>query len=490
MKGGANRMFLRGRNLVIFIAFLLLGMFASSILTLTIVKPSSLADKGQGSTPAGSTSFTAAELKKLSTTYNLIQENFVTNVDKTKLIDGAVNGMLAALGDPYTTYMDKKEAGQFQDVLNSTFQGIGAEVSLEEGRVKVISPIKGSPAEKAGLLANDVIMAVNGEKLDGLNLTEAVSKIRGPKGSQAKLQIMRTGMDAIEVIVVRDDIPVETVYSEMLEGQVGKIEIREFVQHTAQKFKEALKQLEDQGMKGLIIDVRNNPGGLFPAVIEMSEPFVPSGKAIVQVEDRDGHKQSTLSKGAGKKYPVAVLINNGSASASEIMAGALHEMGGAKLVGEKTYGKGTVQITFDKEFGDGSNIKMTIMKWLTPNGTWIHKKGIAPDITVEQPAYFKVAPLTKKTTLKQDMTGDDVKNLQIMLDGIGQTPGRTDGYFNDKTVIAVKAFQRLNSLPVTGEVDEKTAQKLEEAVAKEIRSPKNDLQLKSAVQYLQGAAAK
>lgn len=489
MKGGANRMFLRGRNLVIFIAFLLLGMFASSILTLTIVQPSSTS--GKAKPPSSATAgFSAEELKKLSTTYKLIQDNYVSEVDKTKVIDGAVNGMLAALDDPYTTYMDKKEAGQFQDILNSTFQGIGAEVSLEEGRVKVVSPIKGSPAEKAGILANDVITAVNGEKLDGLNLTEAVSKIRGPKGSQAKLQIMRTGMEAIEVIVVRDDIPVETVYSEMLEGQVGKIEIREFVQHTAQKFKEALKQLEDQGMKGLVIDVRNNPGGLFPAVIEMSEPFVPSGKSIVQVEDREGQKQATVSKGAGKKYPVAVLINNGSASASEIMAGALQEMGGAKLVGEKTYGKGTVQITFDKELGDGSNIKMTIMKWLTPNGTWIHKKGIAPDMLVEQPAFFKVAPLTKKTVLKQDMTGEDVKNLQIMLDGIGQTPGRMDGYFNDKTVIAVKAFQRLNNLPVTGEVDEKTAQKLEEMVAKEIRSPKNDLQLKSAVQYVQGAAGK
>lgn len=490
MKGGANRMFLKGRNLVVFIAFLLLGMFASSILTLTIVQPSSLAERGQANPPDGASGLSAAEWNKLSTTFKLIQDNYVSEVDKSKLIDGAVNGMLGALDDPYTTYMDPKEASQFQDVLNSSFQGIGAEVSLEEGRVKVVSPIKGSPAEKAGILANDIILAVNGEKLDGLTLTEAVAKIRGPKGSQAKLQINRPGMDTIEVIVVRDDIPVETVYSEMLEGQVGKIEIREFVQHTAQKFKEALKQLEDQGMKGLVIDVRNNPGGLFPAVIEMSEPFLASGKTIVQVEDRNGEKQATVSKGTGKKYPVAVLINNGSASASEIMAGALQEMGGAKLVGEKTYGKGTVQITFDKEFGDGSNIKMTIMKWLTPNGNWIHKKGIAPDIPVEQPAYFKVAPLSKKTTLKQDMAGDDVKNLQIMLEGIGQTPGRTDGYFNDKTVIAVKAFQRLNNLPVTGEVDEKTAQKLEETVAKEIRSAKNDLQLKAAVQYIQSSAGK
>ncbi|MGO4274109.1 peptidoglycan-binding protein, partial [Paenibacillus sp. TAF58] len=147
--------------------------------------------------------------------------------------------------------------------------------------------------------------------------------------------------------------------------------------------------------------------------------------------------------------------------------------------------KGTVQVTFEKEMGDGSNIKMTVYKWLTPNGNWIHKTGIQPDIPVEQPGYFKAAPLSKKSVLKQDMTSDDVKNLQLMLSGLGFNPERTDGYFNDKTVIAVKAFQRTNGLPMTGEVDTETATKIEKSILAQIREPKNDLQLKAAIGQIQ-----
>ncbi|MEC0209470.1 S41 family peptidase [Paenibacillus ehimensis] len=480
----------KGRTVL---AFVLLSMFASSIMTLTIVHPSIFAAVGlEGSASADVKSgLTNKDYKKLATTYQLIEGKFLNEVDHDKIVNGAINGMLSTLEDPFTVYMDQKEAQQFDENISSSFQGIGAEVTSEDGKVTIVAPIKGSPAEKAGLHAHDIIVSINGEKLEGLSLNQAIMKIRGPKGTQAKIEVLRAGApEPIQVIVVRDDIDVETVYSEMLPGQIGKIEIRQFASNTSKRFKEELKALEDQGMKGLIIDVRNDPGGLLSAVVEIVEPFIPKGKGIVQIEDRKGKREETTSQGTGKPYPVSVLINKGSASASEILAGALHDSAGSQLIGENTFGKGTVQVTFQKEMGDGSNIKMTVYKWLTPNGTWIHKKGITPTMPVEQPAYFKVAPLSKKATLKPDMNNEDVKNLQIMLQGLGLGPDRQDGYYSEKTALAVKAFQRLNGLPITGEVDTETATKLEKAILAEIRDPKNDLQLKAAVEYMQGAVKK
>ncbi|KIL41511.1 peptidase S41 [Gordoniibacillus kamchatkensis] len=483
-------MLFKGRTVI---AFIMLAMFASSLLTLTIVSPSLITSAKGGAVETSAagikqaaSGLTEKDLQKIATTYGLVENKYLSKVDHDKLIDGAINGMLSALGDPFTVYMDQKEAAQFDESITSSFQGIGAEVSVENGKVVVVSPIKGSPAEKAGLHAHDVIVSVNGEKLDGLTVNQAVSKIRGPKGTQAKLTILRDGVgDPIEVIVVRADIDVETVYAEMLADGIGKIEIRQFSANTAKRFAEELKGLEAKGMKGLIIDVRNDPGGLLNVVVDIVEPFVPKGKPIVQVEDRNGRREPTESSGGTKHYPVVVLVNKGSASASEILAGAFKEAVGSKLVGETTYGKGTVQVTFEKEMGDGSNIKMTVYKWLTPNGNWIHKKGIEPDIAVEQPEYFKVAPLGKKSTLKPDTTSDDVKNLQIMLKGLGLPVDRTDGYYSAKTADAVRTFQSTNGLPVSGEVDADTAAKLEQAIVARIKDPASDLQLKAAVQELQ-----
>jgi carboxyl-terminal processing protease len=475
----------KGRTVIIFI---LLAMFGSSIMTLTIVNPSVLASVGiNGAAGAtAKTGLTTNDLNKLSTTYQLIEGKFLSTVDHDKVLNGAINGMLSSLEDPFTVYMDQKEAKQFDESITSSFQGIGAEVSSDDGKVTIVSPIKGSPAEKAGLHANDVIISVNGEKLDGLTLNQAIMKIRGPKGTQAKLEIIRTGSaEPIQMIVVRDDIDVETVYAEMLPDNIGKIEIRQFSSNTAKRFKDELQGLEAKGMKGLVIDVRNDPGGLLSAVVEIAESFVPKGKPVVKIENRKGEQEDTPSQGTGKNYPVTVVTNKGSASASEILAGALHDSAGSKLIGETTFGKGTVQVTFEKEMGDGSNIKMTVYKWLTPSGTWIHKKGIVPDIPVEQPAYFKVAPLTKKATLLPDTSSEDVKNLQTMLKGLGLNPDRSDGYFSEKTALAVKAFQRLQNIPITGEVDVETANRIEKAILTEIKDPKNDLQLKAATQHLQ-----
>lgn len=485
------RMMFRGRTVIVFV---LLAVISSSLVTLTVIDPAIVVDlKKRGAASFQSKGFTQDELNKINAAYRLIESRFYTEVDRDKVADGAINGMIAALNDPYSVYMDKTTAKQFSENLEGSFSGIGAEVTLENGKVTVVAPIKGSPAEKAGIHAKDILLSVNGEELDGLDIHEAVAKIKGPKGTKAKLKVQRPGMSKpIEFVLVRDDIKLETVRGEMLQDHVGKIEIAQFSQNTAERFHEELERLERDGMKGLIIDVRNDPGGILPIVISMAEPFLSSGKPIVQVEGRDGKADATVSKNPNgpKPYPVAVLINKGSASASEILAAALQESGSAKLIGETTFGKGTVQMSYDREMGDGSLLKMTVAKWLTPNGNWIHEQGIEPDLKVEQPDYYWVAPLSKEHPLKFDMNDDDVKNAQLMLKGIGYSPGRQDGYYSNDTVEAVKQFQQSRELPVTGTIDRTTAEKLEEAIIGQIRQPGNDKQLAAAVEYIRGAIRK
>jgi carboxyl-terminal processing protease len=353
---------------------------------------------------------------------------------------------------------------------------------LRDGKVTVESAIKGSPAERAGVLPNDVLLTANDEKLEGLKLNDAVAKIRGPKGTKVKLEIQRAGVSKpIHLTIIRDDVDYETVYAKLRSDGIGVIEIRQFSLNTADRFTEELAQLEKQGMKGLVIDVRGNPGGVLPVVVSIAQTFIPKGQPIVQVEDRSGNREKTLSKGGGKSYPIAVLMNNGSASASEVLAGALKEEAHAVLVGEKSFGKGTVQVSYDKVMDDGSLVKMTIAKWLTPLGNWVNEKGLEPDIKVLPPDYYTVARLSKSKTLVRDMIDEDIRSLQIMLAALGFETDRKDGYFSEVTEKSVKAFQKQAALPVTGKVDKTTAEKLEEKIVQKIQDDKNDTQLADAV---------
>ncbi|WP_347552857.1 S41 family peptidase [Pseudalkalibacillus hwajinpoensis] len=427
------------------------------------------------------------ELQKINKTYELITDRYVSDVNQKDLLDGAIKGMIDTLEDPYSVYMDPETAEQFSQSLGSSFEGIGAEVSMEDGRVTIVSPYKDSPAEKAGLRPNDKIMTIDGESTEGLDLYDAVLKIRGEKGTVVNLGVLRPGVsEVMEVKVTRDEIPIETVYAKTIEENgktIGVLQVTSFSENTAESFSKELKKLEDQGIDGLVLDVRNNPGGLLNVVSDMSEELIPNDKPYVQIEDRQGEKQSSVSSLEEKKdYPIVGLIDRGSASAAEILAGALKEAGGYDLVGETSFGKGTVQTTVD--LGDGSNIKLTMYKWLTPDGNWIHKEGIEPTVKAEQPAYFYVNPLSAEKTLEYDQNNEQVESAQVMLKGLGFEPGRTDGYYSDKTTTAVKAFQRSNDLTVSGKIDEKTAQKLQENIVDSIRNPENDVQLETAVELL------
>ncbi|MEC2077275.1 S41 family peptidase [Metabacillus fastidiosus] len=424
---------------------------------------------------------------KFKQAYDLISTQYVEKVEEDKLLEGAIQGMLSTLEDPYSVYMNKETAEQFSQSLDSSFEGIGAEVGMDEGKVKIISPFKNSPAEKAGLRPNDQIISIDGESIEDLDLHEAVIKIRGKKGTKVVIEVLRpNSKDKISFQVVRDEIPLETVFSSVKEYQnkkIGYIEITSFSEKTAEDFKEQLKALEKQNIKGLVLDVRGNPGGYLQSVEEILKEFVTKEKPYIQIEERNGEKKRYFSKLNKKKdYPVNVLIDKGSASASEILAGALKEANGYNVVGVSSFGKGTVQQAVP--MGDGSNIKLTLYKWLTPDGNWIHGKGVEPTIEVSQPAYFQAGPIKADKVLEADMNNEQIKLAQIVLKGIGFEPGREDGYYSEATEMAVKAFQQKNGLQMTGKIDGKTAAKINEVAAENIAEEKNDVQLETAIKSL------
>ena len=426
------------------------------------------------------------QVSKVAQAYNLIKQNYLEDVEDKQLIEGAIKGMLTSLEDPYSSYMDTEMMEQFNEQIESSFEGIGAEVSMVNETVTIVSPIKDSPAEKAGLRPNDQVLKVDGESLNGLNLNEAVAKIRGEKGSEVVLQILRQGVsEPFDVTIVRDTIPVETVYNKMetIDGKkTGVLEITNFSEHTAEEFTKQLEMLENEGIEGLVIDVRGNPGGLLNVVQDILKLFVPKDIPYLQIEDQNGEKMPYYSELKEKKdYPISVLINEGSASASEILAVAMKEMG-YDIVGAKSFGKGTVQQAVP--LGDGSTIKLTFFKWLSPEGKWIHEKGVKPTIEVSQPDYFYTNPIQIEETLTYDQSDDKIANVQKMLKGLGYDTGRMDGYFSKETEAAVKAFQADNDLSSTGEVDEETAGLIEAKIMEKIRSGEDDVQLDKALSEL------
>jgi carboxyl-terminal processing protease len=427
-----------------------------------------------------------AEWAKVAQAYKLIKDNYLEGADEQQLMTGAIEGMLSTLGDPYSTYMDVETMKQFNEQIESSFEGIGAEVSLVNGVVTIVSPIKDSPAEKAGLRPNDQVLKVDGKSLEGLDLNEAVSKIRGKKGTEVVVTILRSGStEPFDVTIVRDTIPIETVYSKMETvnaKKTGIIEITNFAETTSTDFNTQLKALEDDGMEGLIIDVRGNPGGLLNSVEEILANFIPKDVPYVQIEDQEGNKTPYYSDLKKKKsYPISVLINEGSASASEILAVAMKEVG-YDIVGMNSFGKGTVQQTVP--LGDGSTIKLTFFKWLSPKGNWIHKKGVEPTVEVKEPEYYYTNPVQIEEPLGFDQSDVKIKSIQLMLNGLGYKTDRKDGYFSKSTEEAVKSFQKDNDLKVTGKVDKETGGLIEAKIVDKIRGGEDDLQLEKAQEEL------
>ena len=431
------------------------------------------------------------EFSKLYTAYDTLKNSYFEDVEQEDLINGAINGMVQALDDPYSDYMDTKEAKNFHESISSSFEGIGAEIQELDGFIQIVSPIKESPAEKAGLKPNDKVISVDGKSIQGMSATEAVLLIRGEKGSTVTLSIERPGMaEPMDVSIVRDTIPIETVYGEMIEGEEGiaKVQLTSFSENTTKELINTLNELESQGMKGLVLDLRQNPGGLLDQAIAIASLFLPDNEMILQIEDREGNRQEIKSSSSHSNpdVPLVVIVDKGSASASEILAGAFKESGNITLVGEKTFGKGTVQRAQD--FKDGSNLKFTTEKWLTPKGNWIHKKGITPDVEVALPDYASLTLINPESELKLSTSSTEVQTAQKMLKVIGFDPGREDGFFDEKTEQAVKDFQVKEKMDANGILTGESTTRLMQSLRELVQS--NDTQLQKAVEILKEEMAK
>lgn len=317
----------------------------------------------------------------------LLKDKYVDGgkLNANELFYGAIDGMLAATGDPYTTFFDPKENKEFQEDISGIFEGIGAEMGIKDKILTIIAPLEGMPAEKAGLMAGDKILKIDDESTVNMSLEEAVSRIRGAKGTEVKLTIFREGdEESRDITVKRAVILVKSVRFELKENAIAYIRVNRFGDDTEKEFKTAVRQALDDKAAGLIIDMRNNPGGFLETSIEMASLMLPSGKVVVMEENGKGEREEIKVRGGDvlSALPTVVLINEGSASAAEILAGALRDnRSNVTLVGKKSFGKGSVQELIS--VGKDTSVKITVARWLTPNGNQINTVGIAPDIEVD-----------------------------------------------------------------------------------------------------------
>lgn len=310
-----------------------------------------------------------------------IEARYVTDVDETKLMDGAISGMVQSLGDPHSIYMNADTFEQLKEHTEGEFGGIGVTMGFKDNKVTIISVLDDTPGQKVGLQAGDEITAVDGTPVTEMQPEEVAMHIRGEVGTEVTLSISRDGQTQ-DYKITRATIKLDTAKGVMLGDGMGYIRIASFSENTGKEFKAAYESLEQQGMKGLIIDLRENPGGLVTSCVDIANMVVPKGP-IVSVVERDGSKEVHESNLGESKYPIVVLIDGNSASASEILAGALQDTGAATLVGTKSYGKGSVQVVVPMLHNDG--LKLTIAKYYTPNGRCIDGTGIEPDVEVEMP---------------------------------------------------------------------------------------------------------
>ncbi|HUC91608.1 MAG TPA: S41 family peptidase [Paenibacillus sp.] len=425
----------------------------------------------------------------LDYTYKEIMNDYLNGAKSSELIHGAAEGMTASLDDPYSEYFTGEQGEDYVQHFDDQIVGIGVEIRQEDGEFVINTAFKGAPAELAGLLKDDVITAVDGVSMRGKTLNELVKLTRGKEGTKVKITVARAGLaEPFDVTLIRKPVPIRTVTSKLLPGGLGMVQISRFAEKTDMEFNAAVDGLLDKGMKGLLLDLRMNPGGLVNSTIGIANRLVPKDKVLLQVVYKNGSRKTTYRSEQKEPWtiPIVVLIDESSASSAEVLAAALRESAGARLVGVKSFGKGIVQ-TF-RQFGDGSVLKLTESQWTTPSGRWIHEQGIDPDVKVELPPYARLPMLPTDEVLKEGAFGQGVKTLEDMLTAVGYDPGNPEGIFDADTAAAVEQFQRDEKLTPTGTMSGRTAFKLMDRLRAKIAE--EDPQVDKARETLQAMLAK
>lgn len=394
---------LAGGLLVMTIAmFILLGIVNGK------VQLNSQSNNEQAGEEVSGKSTSAREVnQKVALLEAYIKKYYLEDVDENDFADGIYKGVVESLKDPYSTYYTAEEYKAMTEARSGTYYGIGASVSqkIDTGIITIVKPFESGPAYEAGILPGDIIYKVEGEEVTGEDITEVVTKMKGPAGTKVKMSVIREGeTEPLEFTLERRKIEVPTIEFEMLENKIGYIAIAEFDEVTAQQFRSALNKLEKQGMKGVVIDLRGNGGGRLDTVVDMLDRILPEGM-IVSMKDKNGNGEEYKSTNKEQlKVPLSVLINGNSASASEVFAGAVQDYGIGTLVGTTSYGKGIVQTVFP--LADHTAIKLTVAKYYTPKGRDIHKKGIEPDVKAE---------LDKELLTKLKITHEEDNQLQTAI---------------------------------------------------------------------------
>ncbi|SHJ98763.1 carboxyl-terminal processing protease [Geosporobacter subterraneus DSM 17957] len=416
-----------------------------------------------------------------------IQQNYAGQVSEEALMEGAYRGLFEAL-DPYSRYFTPEEFEAFEQMNSGSYSGIGATIGFENNQIVIIAPVEGGPAAKAGIKAGDIIVSVDGIDAKGSSLEKIVDKLLGKPGTKVKLGIRRA--DEKEILyfnITREVIHLPTVKARITEDNIGYIQIIEFNEKVSEGVEKVLADFRQKKVKGIILDLRNNPGGLIDEAVNIADFFIPKGQ-VVKIVFKDKSSQIYSSMKDAIKMPLAVLINEGSASASEIVAGAIQDTQVGTIIGTQSYGKGTVQSI--APISNGGGIKLTIAKYFTPKGRSIDGVGIKPDIIVNNPDKLDLAklssfvPMIEEAAAELGSKGLNVYGAQQRLQWMGYTDVKITGVMDETTVEAVKKFQGTEKLKASGILDGETILKLEEQVLKIMHSSVEDLQLKKAIEVI------